>query len=190
MTRASSVPMPLARLLAMAYRQLIDQLHVRLKAAGYTDVRPPFGYVLLAVRAQPATAADIALLLGVTKQATSKLIDEMERGGYVKRQAHGDDARAKALVITARGKKFLAARRIDLRRSRGGLGERHEQEARRGDSCRPPYDRRSGARRRAAGDQAHVVSSFRLCEVVAGRSRKKVSARSNGSVLNLRPSAR
>jgi len=102
---ASSVP--LARLLAMAYRQLIDRLHERLAAEGYTDVRPTFGYVLLAVRDGPTTGADIALLLGVTKQAASKLVDAMEQGGYVRRQTHGDDARAKEIAITARGRRFL-----------------------------------------------------------------------------------
>lgn len=100
-------PIPLARLLAMAYRHLIDKLHARLAADGYTDVRPAFGYVLLAVREKPTTGADIALLLGVTKQAASKLVDAMERGGYVSRQAHGDDARAKEIAITARGRAFL-----------------------------------------------------------------------------------
>jgi DNA-binding MarR family transcriptional regulator len=106
-TRAAPAPIPLARLLAMAYRQLIDELHARLAAAGHRDVRPAFGYVLLAVREQPTTGADIAALLGVTKQAASKLIDEMERGGYLKRQPHGEDARAKAIAITARGRTFL-----------------------------------------------------------------------------------
>ena len=91
----------------MAYRQLIDRLHERLAAEGYTDVRPTFGYVLLAVRDGPTTGADIALLLGVTKQAASKLVDAMEQGGYVRRQTHGDDARAKEIAITVRGRRFL-----------------------------------------------------------------------------------
>jgi len=91
----------------MADRQLIDRLHERLAAEGYTDVRPTFGYVLLAVRDGPTTGADIALLLGVTKQAASKLVDAMEQGGYVRRQTHGDDARAKEIAITARGRRFL-----------------------------------------------------------------------------------
>lgn len=107
MKRQLPAPIPLARLLAMAYRHLIDKLHARLAADGYTDVRPAFGYVLLAVREKPTTGADIALLLGVTKQAASKLVDAMERGGYVRRQAHGDDARAKEIAITARGRAFL-----------------------------------------------------------------------------------
>lgn len=93
----------------MAYRQLIDRLHERLAEEGYTDVRPAFGYVLLAVRERPTTGADIALLLGVTKQAASKLIDAMEQGGYVRRQTHDEDARAKGIAITARGRRFLVA---------------------------------------------------------------------------------
>src|SRR5262249_47557798 len=108
MKRSAPASIPLARLLAMAYRQLIDDLHDRLAAAGHADVRPAFGYVLLAVRDEPAMGANIAALLGVTKQAASKLIDEMERGGYVRRLAHRNDGRAKAIAITARGKAFLA----------------------------------------------------------------------------------
>ena len=46
----------LARLFAMAYRQLIDGLHERLRDQGWTDVRPAFGFVLLAARAGPITA--------------------------------------------------------------------------------------------------------------------------------------
>lgn len=107
MKREPASPLPLARLLAMAYRQMIDRLHERLAGEGYTDVRPAFGYVLLAVREAPTTGADIALLLGVTKQAASKLIDAMEQGGYVRRQTHDDDARAKEIAITARGRRFL-----------------------------------------------------------------------------------
>lgn len=99
---------PLARLLAMAYRQLIDGLHARLVEHGHRDVAPSFGYVLLAVRAGPTTGADVAALLGVTKQAASKLIDAMETAGYVKRAPHGDDARAKQIAITAKGRKLLA----------------------------------------------------------------------------------
>lgn len=101
--------MPMARLLALAYRQLIDELNVRLAEHDYADVRPPFGYVLLAVRERPSTGADIALLLGVTKQAASKFIDVMEQGGYMSRQTHAEDARAKTIAITAEGRKVLGA---------------------------------------------------------------------------------
>ncbi|MEP6835335.1 MAG: MarR family winged helix-turn-helix transcriptional regulator [Gemmatimonas sp.] len=107
MKREPAPSIPLARLLALAYRQLIDDLHVRLATTPYAEVRPTFGYVLLALREHPATGADIALLLGVTKQAASKLIDTMEHGGYLQRQPHQNDARAKTVAITAKGRKVL-----------------------------------------------------------------------------------
>jgi DNA-binding MarR family transcriptional regulator len=99
----------MARLLAMAYRHLIDGLHERLAALGYRDVRPAFGYVLLAARDAPVPARELAVLLGVTKQAASQLVDAMERGGYVQRQDDPDDARAKRIALTPRGRAFLGA---------------------------------------------------------------------------------
>ncbi|HEY2164474.1 MAG TPA: hypothetical protein VGH04_10810 [Gemmatimonadaceae bacterium] len=35
------------------------------------------------------------------------MVNQLERGGYVKRQPHGDDARAKSIAITSRGRRFL-----------------------------------------------------------------------------------
>jgi DNA-binding MarR family transcriptional regulator len=132
-SRESASPIPLARLLAMAYRQLIDELHRRLAESGYDDVRPAsFGYVLLAVRDGPTTGADVAQLLGVTKQAASKLIDGIERGGYVKRSTHEDDARAKAIEITVRGRKFLTtveAIYTDIEADWAGITSRKRVEA-------------------------------------------------------------
>lgn len=107
MSTAQSDHIPLARLLAMAYRQLIDALHERLSECGHSEIRPAYGYVLLALRTAPSTAVEIAALLGVTKQAASKLLETMEAGGYVRREAHSEDARAKQVAITARGRKLL-----------------------------------------------------------------------------------
>jgi hypothetical protein len=53
MPEAASGDPPLARLFAIAYRLLIDSLHERLQARGWTDVRPAYGFVLLAARDQP-----------------------------------------------------------------------------------------------------------------------------------------
>ena len=67
---------PLARLFAIAYRQLIGGLHDRLQAQGWTDVRPAFGFVLLAARDQPTSVTELAALMGMTKQAASKLVEK------------------------------------------------------------------------------------------------------------------
>ena len=102
-------PVPIARLLAMAYRQLIDGLHSRLPDAGFTDVRPSYGFVLLAVRDGPKTVVDLAALLGVTKQAASKLVGAMDDAGYVRRITAPADARAKNIELAPRGVELLSA---------------------------------------------------------------------------------
>lgn len=99
---------PLARLFAMAYRMLIDDLHGALRARGWTDVRPAFGFVLLAARSRPTTATELAALMGTTKQAASKLVDTMVAAGYVERTDDVADARQRAVALTRRGRSLLA----------------------------------------------------------------------------------
>jgi DNA-binding MarR family transcriptional regulator len=100
---------PLARLFAMAYRLLIDGLHERLRDRGWYDVRPAFGFVLLAARDVPTTATDLGVLMGTSKQAASKLVDVMEEAGYVSRAVGADDGRQRLVGLTRRGEQLLAA---------------------------------------------------------------------------------
>ena len=102
-------PVPLARLFAIAYRTLIDGLHRRLAERGWTGVRVNDGFVLLAARGGGLRGADIAALLGVSKQAASKLVDAMCDDGYVAREPDPGDERAKQIVLTDRGLALLAA---------------------------------------------------------------------------------
>lgn len=101
--------MPIARLLAMAYRTLIDTLHARLRAEDWTDVRRAYGFVLLATRSEPTTVTDLAELLGVTKQAASKLVESMVDSGYLLRTTDPDDARIKRIALAERGRRLLQA---------------------------------------------------------------------------------
>jgi DNA-binding MarR family transcriptional regulator len=100
---------PLARLFAIGYRLLIDQLHSRLRALGWTDVRPAFGFVLLAARDQPTTVTDLASLMGTTKQAASKLVETMVVSGYVERETGASDGRQRPVHLTPRGTELLRA---------------------------------------------------------------------------------
>jgi DNA-binding MarR family transcriptional regulator len=99
---------PLARLFAMAYRLLVDDLHERLADRGWTGVRPAFGFVLLALREGPASLRDLPGVLGTTKQAVSKLVDAMVGAGLADRVADPGDARAKRVQLSARGRRLLA----------------------------------------------------------------------------------
>jgi DNA-binding MarR family transcriptional regulator len=107
--RAPAGGPPLARLFAIAYRQLIDGLHDRLHALGWADVRPAFGFVLLAARERPTSVTELAELMGVTKQAASKLVDAMVSSGYVRRGAGAEDGRQRPVSLTRRGEELLSA---------------------------------------------------------------------------------
>jgi DNA-binding MarR family transcriptional regulator len=99
---------PLARLFAIAYRQLIDSLHENLRSQGWTDVRPAFGFVLLAARDGPTTSTELGALMGTTKQAASKLVDTMEATGYLRRATGAEDGRRRPIHLTPRGERLLA----------------------------------------------------------------------------------
>jgi DNA-binding MarR family transcriptional regulator len=104
----SEPPVPLARLFAMAYRMLVDDLHERLAARGWVGVRPAFGFVLLALRAGPVSLRDLPAVLGTSKQAVSKLVEAMVAAGFVERAADPGDSRAKQVRLSARGRALLA----------------------------------------------------------------------------------
>jgi DNA-binding MarR family transcriptional regulator len=106
---AVSDEVPLARLFAMAYRLLVDQLHERLAARGWTDVRVAYGFVLLALRGGPALLRDLPAALGTSKQAVSKLVEAMVADGYVERAADPGDARTKRVQLSARGRDLMTA---------------------------------------------------------------------------------
>lgn len=99
---------PLARLFAMAYRYLVESLHERLRALGWDDVRPAFGFALLAAREAPTTTGELANLMGITKQAASKLAATMIEAGYLVQSADAEDGRRRPLVLSPRGARLLA----------------------------------------------------------------------------------
>jgi DNA-binding MarR family transcriptional regulator len=105
----SEPPVPLARLFAVGYRMLVDGLHEELPRRGWSDVRPAFGFVLLALRDSPVALRDLPGVLGTSKQAVSKLVEAMVAVGYVARDTDPDDARAKRVRLSDRGRRLLAA---------------------------------------------------------------------------------
>lgn len=111
-------------LLALAYVTFVEELHADLARAGYPSLHPSFGYVARALAERPLTLRDLAQHLAVTSQGALKIIDEMEASGYVARRPDPDDARAKRLYLTDRGKDALAAARAFHRRFEAQLAKR------------------------------------------------------------------
>ena len=94
---------PLARLLGLAGRRLADDLRARLRAAGFDDGRPAHDAVFANVPPEGIRLTDLAERAGITKQAMSELVVDLERLGYVSRSKDPADGRARLITFTTRG---------------------------------------------------------------------------------------
>ncbi|MFZ2502868.1 MAG: MarR family transcriptional regulator [Nocardioides sp.] len=101
-------PVPLARLLALGFQWMITELHERLAAQGWEGVRPSYGFVLLALRDGALPQTELAPLLGISKQAASKLIEAMTDAGLVERESDLADARRQLVRLRDTGHQLLA----------------------------------------------------------------------------------
>ena len=98
-------------LLGLAYQHFVEALRAHLNERGFTDLGASFGYVLRALAAEPLTATQLAARLHLTPQGAAKIADAMVRHGYVERRVDPADARARRLVLAARGQQALRAAR-------------------------------------------------------------------------------
>jgi DNA-binding MarR family transcriptional regulator len=90
-----------------AFRSLVDDLHDELARHGHPHVRPAHGFALQAIGQDGATASELGVLLGVSKQAAGKTVDGLATLGYVERMADPTDARRRTVVVTAAGREVL-----------------------------------------------------------------------------------
>lgn len=92
-----------AALLAVA-GELTRRIHDGVEARGFEGLRPAHGFAFARLAPGGATVTDLAAHLGVTKQAASQLVEEIVRKGYAERRPHPEDARARLVVLTERGR--------------------------------------------------------------------------------------
>ncbi|WP_225076058.1 MarR family winged helix-turn-helix transcriptional regulator [Streptomyces sp. CoT10] len=92
-----------ATLLAVA-GELTQRIHDGVVARGFEGLRPAHGFAFVRLAPGGATVTELAAHLGVTKQAASQLVDEVVRKGYAERLPHPQDARARLVVLTERGR--------------------------------------------------------------------------------------
>ena len=90
---------------------LADEIQRRLSADGFEDARFADGVVFQHLVSGPVTISTLAERLGVTQQAASKSVVDLEKRGYLSRAQDPADARARQVVLTARGDAVIAAAR-------------------------------------------------------------------------------
>lgn len=80
-----------------------SELLRRLVAGGYDDLRPAHLVVFQHIDPAGSRVTDLAARAQMTKPSMGYLVEELERRGYVCREADPTDGRAKLIVLTDRG---------------------------------------------------------------------------------------
>jgi DNA-binding MarR family transcriptional regulator len=103
MGRSQPPPPPLARLLGLAFDNMARELQERIKAAGFTDQRMAHNAVFAHIPPEGITLAELARRAGITKQAMSELVLDLEAKGYLTRRPDAHDKRTKLIELSDRG---------------------------------------------------------------------------------------
>ncbi len=102
----------LGRLLLEAHRALAAELTGALEERGYPDGRPGHAAVFMTIDRRSGTRlTELAHRARMTKQGMMLVVDELETRGYVRRLPDPEDARAKVVRLTARGRRYVAEAR-------------------------------------------------------------------------------
>lgn len=118
----------IGQLLRDAFGDFEQRLLTGLRDAGVTKMRPKYNAVLRHLDEEGTRATVLAERAGLTRQALTQIIDELEVIGYVSRRPDPGDRRAKLVAYTDRGlRSFRDSRRLieeieqDYERSLGKL---------------------------------------------------------------------
>jgi DNA-binding MarR family transcriptional regulator len=94
-------------LLALTRYIQSETMDIMAREAGYDDLRLSFEPYMSTIGAGGTTLSALAQDLGISKQAASQTIIELEKLGYISRDSSKSDGRSKLLQITPRGAKLL-----------------------------------------------------------------------------------
>ena len=94
-------------LLAKAMQRWNELLAARFAAAGYDDIRPSYGSVLLPLYEEDGLRmGELAKRARLSKQTMTDMIRRLERDGLVERRSDPTDARASLIFLTSRSRRF------------------------------------------------------------------------------------
>jgi DNA-binding MarR family transcriptional regulator len=101
--RASGLGILAARLLFA----IQDELYARLEDAGHGELTRLHGAVIAHLDEEGTRATELARRSGRHKQIIGRIVDELEKLGYVERRPERTDRRAKLVVPTERGREVM-----------------------------------------------------------------------------------
>jgi DNA-binding MarR family transcriptional regulator len=94
-------------LLAKATQRWNEQLRDRFRDAGWDEVRPSYGSILVPLFEEDGLRmGDLARRARLSKQTMTTMVRLLEREGLVRRRPDLDDGRASRIFLTAKARKF------------------------------------------------------------------------------------
>ena len=102
----------LGRLMLEGHRELATELAGLLAERGYSDIRASQAAVFLHIDRRSGTRlTELARRARMTKQGMMQAVDALEARGYLRRVPDPEDGRAKAVRLTAHGRRCAAETR-------------------------------------------------------------------------------
>jgi DNA-binding MarR family transcriptional regulator len=94
-------------LLAKATQRWNELLQERFRAAGWSDVRPSYGSILVPLFVEDGLRiGELARRSRLSKQTMTTMVRLLEREQLVRRERDPDDGRAYRIVLTAKARRF------------------------------------------------------------------------------------
>ncbi|MER7890156.1 MarR family transcriptional regulator [Micromonospora sp. NPDC094482] len=94
-------------LAARLFFGLQEELFRRSAEEGFDDITPRHGAVLAYLDEDGIRPSELAHLSGRHKQTIGTIVDELEKLGYLRREADPADRRAKLIMPTERGRRLM-----------------------------------------------------------------------------------
>jgi DNA-binding MarR family transcriptional regulator len=90
-------------------RSFVDMLQQELSQRGFNDLTNAHMNLMPFLDSDGTRTTQLAQRMGTSKQAVTKLVDDLEAKGYMSRASDPSDGRAKIVVFTGKGLRLLEA---------------------------------------------------------------------------------
>lgn|SRR5665213_792532 len=102
-------PESFSDLLAIARLRWLNRMRAALAERGFTEFRRGDGAWVRILGAEPQGPGEVAEIIGISRQAATKMADSLERRGYVERGDDDADRRRVVLSLTDLGHRYEQA---------------------------------------------------------------------------------
>jgi len=99
------------KIISILKKQMDQWTIERLSNEGYKDFKVAYMRVIMNIDADGTNNNELATRAGITKQAMSKIVSDLQKKGYIASKTDTKDKRSTIFALTPRGKEFVKCAR-------------------------------------------------------------------------------